>query len=70
MTKTNAEVATKVRVDLELEKRSLVESLKTLIIDEPVKFTDKPIKFTNSKHKLKINQSSRRTKLWVEKMEV
>ena len=61
--KTTEEVATKVRVDLELEKRSLVESLKTLIIDESVKFTDKPIKFTNSKHKLKINQSSRRTKL-------
>ena len=66
MSKTNAEVATKVRVDLELERRSLVESLKTLITEEPfkvVKFTDKPIQFTNSNQTLTINQSGRRTKL-------
>ena len=36
-------------------KQSLADSIKTLTIDEFVKFTDKPIKFTNSKHKLKIN---------------
>jgi len=56
MPKTNAEVATKVRVDLELEKRSLVESLKALITEEPfnmVKFSgghSKPIQ-TNKHYK-------------------
>ena len=55
MPKTNAEVATKVRVDLELEKRSLAESHKRLITEQLFNVTklsghSKPIQ-TNKHYK-------------------
>ena len=43
--RTTQEVATKVRVDLELEKRRLMEQFKTLITEEPINV----IKFKSNK---------------------
>ena len=43
--KTIEEVATKVRVDLELDKRRLMEQIKTLITEEPTNV----IKFKSNK---------------------